>query len=65
MAKLTYLEFLKNCPFHGLFTSKREVTQYMASEEADEIKIHRLYHEIRYAKATLSNVLQASPLFKL
>ena len=62
MAKLTYLEFLENCPFHGLFTSKREVIQFMAS---DEIKIHRLYHEIRYAKATLSNVLQASPLFKL
>ena len=65
MAKLEDSEFLKNFPFHGLFTSKREVTQNMASEEADETKKYCLHREIRYAKATLLNLPQVLPLFKL
>ena len=64
-AKLKDLEFLKKCQFYGPFTSKREVTQYIASEETNETKRHRLYHEIRYAKATLLNLTQASLLLKL
>ena len=65
MAKLKYFEFLKNCLFHGPCNSKREVTQYKVSEEANENKRNHLYYEIRYAKATSLNLPQASPLFKL
>ena len=65
MAKLKDLEFLTNCLFHGPINSKRAVTQYLSSEEENENKRNHSYYEIRYVKATLINLPQASPLSKL
>ena len=65
MAKLKDLEFLKNCLFHGPINSIRAVTQYLSSEEENENKRNHSYYEIRYVKARLINLPQASPLSKL
>ena len=63
MAKLKDSEFLKNCLFMVYLPAKERWQN--TSEEADETKKHHLYHEIRCAKATLLNLPQALPLFKL
>ena len=45
-AKLKDLELLKNCLFHDPFNSKRDVTKYMASKEANKNKRNHLCREM-------------------
>ena len=62
--KLEDLDILKGQNPPGPFTSSEEVKTYMDQGIPDEIKLARLYREVRYARKTSLSLPESAEVFR-